>query len=135
MALKAAMVMPHLLLQKPSASSKAKDHSSALSRRLIAWEAGGLDGLLREGRVIQRHFRHATPHSNEESLASSFSKLMLAGKTRTALCLLTKEGWGYVLALDKMQDPCNQSAGTVRTRCSESKTLSTTVSRPTGPTN
>ena len=33
--LKAAMVMPHLLLQKPSVSSKAKDHSSALSRCLI----------------------------------------------------------------------------------------------------
>ena len=112
-ALKAAMVMPHLLLQKPSASSKAKDHSSALSRRLIAWEAGDLDGLLREGRVIQRHFRHATPHSNEESLASSFSKLMLAGKTRTALRLLTKEGRGNVLPLDQLQDPCNPSAGTV----------------------
>ena len=33
-ALKAALVMPALLLQKPSATSKAKDHNSCLSRRL-----------------------------------------------------------------------------------------------------
>ena len=35
MGLKAAMIMPHLL-QKPFASSKAKDHSSALNQHLIA---------------------------------------------------------------------------------------------------
>ena len=84
-------------IYSPSVSSKAKDHFSTLSQCLIAWEAGDLDGLLHEGRVIQRHFRHATPHSNEESLASSFSKLMLAEKTCTALRLLTKEGWGNML--------------------------------------
>ena len=53
-ALKAAMIMPHLLLQKPSSTSKAKDHCDHLSRRLQAWKRGDLDGLLREGRVIQR---------------------------------------------------------------------------------
>ena len=63
--------------------------------------------------MIQQHLRHTTPHPNEESLASSFSKLMLAGKTHTALHLLTKAGRGNVLPLDQTQDPSNPSAGTV----------------------
>ena len=99
-ALKAAMVMPHLLLQKPFASSKTKDHCEVLSRRLRAWKAGDLDGLLCEGRVIQQHARQATHLPKEESLASSFSKMMLAGKTNAALRLLTKEGRGSTLPLD-----------------------------------
>ena len=39
-ALKVYMVLPTLLLQKPSARSKAKDHSSALAlgRRLKSWQ-------------------------------------------------------------------------------------------------
>ena len=34
-ALKAVHVMPALLLQKPSKSSKSKDHHAALERRLM----------------------------------------------------------------------------------------------------
>ena len=46
-ALKAAMVMPHLLLQKPSQKSKAKDHCVILGRRLRMWHQGDIDGLTR----------------------------------------------------------------------------------------
>ena len=35
---KAVMIMPSLLLQKPAANSKAKDHREALRRRLSLWE-------------------------------------------------------------------------------------------------
>ena len=35
-AIKAAMVMPHLLLQRSPPAVKAKDNSSALGRRLLA---------------------------------------------------------------------------------------------------
>ena len=45
-ALKAAMLMPLLLLQKPSPSSKTRDHYEYLSRRLRAWHAGDLDSLV-----------------------------------------------------------------------------------------
>ena len=34
-AMKCFLILPSLLLQKPSSKSKAKDHSSALERRLI----------------------------------------------------------------------------------------------------
>ena len=112
-ALKAAMVMLHLLLQKPFASSKAKDHCEILSRRLRAWKTGDLDGLLCEERMILQHAKHVTRHQKEESLASSFSKMMLAGRTNAALRLLTKEGCGSVLPLDQVPDPSYPSARTV----------------------
>lgn len=91
---------------------KGKEHREALSRRMCAWEASDIDGLLREGRVLQQHTTRSTPHHRDESLASSFSK-MFAGKTRTALQLLTKEGRGTMLPLDQPSDPSNPSAGTV----------------------
>ena len=49
--LKAVMLLPSLLLQKPpltSAKSRAKEHAEHLSRRLRAWRAGEFDGLSRE---------------------------------------------------------------------------------------
>ena len=112
-ALKAAMVIPHLLLQKPFISAKAKDQCEVLSQRLHAWKAGDLDELLCKGRVIRQHARHVTRHPKEESLASSFLKMTLAGKTNAALRLLTKEGRGSVLPLDQVPDPLNPSAGIV----------------------
>ena len=40
-ALKAAMTLPSLMLQKPYAKSKTCDHISCLQRRLRFWEKGG----------------------------------------------------------------------------------------------
>ena len=53
-ALKAAVLLPILLLQKPTRRSKAKVHSSCLERRLNTWLRGDLDELLKEGRTIQQ---------------------------------------------------------------------------------
>ena len=39
-ALKAVMVLPALVLQKPFRESRSKDHSKCLERRLKQWEAG-----------------------------------------------------------------------------------------------
>ena len=52
-ALKAVHVMPALLLQKPSQSSKSKDHHAALERRLKLWEEGKIEELLYKGKTIQ----------------------------------------------------------------------------------
>ena len=46
-------VMPTLLLQKPSKSSKSKDHVITLKQRLEKWKIGEFLQLLREARAFQ----------------------------------------------------------------------------------
>ena len=45
--------MPALLLQKPSKTSKTKDHLKALERRLRLWEEGNITELVNESIIIQ----------------------------------------------------------------------------------
>ena len=54
----AFMVLPSLLLQKPSAKSKAKEYSSSLERRITTWKREDIVELMREARQIQRKFKH-----------------------------------------------------------------------------
>ena len=56
-AMKAIMILPHVVLQKPHPSSTAKEHHACLERRLAAWKQRDIDGLIREGRTIQHHLR------------------------------------------------------------------------------
>ena len=53
MAIKAAMLMCALLLQKPHSQLSSHDLSKCLQRRLSLWNQGDIDALLSEGRVIQ----------------------------------------------------------------------------------
>ena len=53
-AIMAAMVLPALVLQKPSVNSKAKEHAELLIRRMQQWKNGDINDLLKEGRVIQQ---------------------------------------------------------------------------------
>lgn len=62
-ALKAAMVLPVLLLQKPITKSRCRDHSKSLGERLAKWHAGAIDALLLEGRTIQG--RLTSQHNGE----------------------------------------------------------------------
>ena len=93
-ALKALMIMSHLILQTLSAKSKSKDHANHLERRLHAWKEGHLEELNHEARVLQSHRQYNITHRSQDSrtLVSTFSKLMLPGKTRAALRLLEKKG-------------------------------------------
>ena len=50
--IKAMHVVPGLVLQKPSKSSKVKDHLNALDRCLKLWEEGEMLELLDERRTI-----------------------------------------------------------------------------------
>ena len=52
-ALKATVIIPHLLLQNPSRASKSRDHIACIERRMPLWHEGKLMDLLLEGRVIQ----------------------------------------------------------------------------------
>ena len=90
-ALKAAMILPPLLLQKPTPKSKAQDHTVCLERRLLSWKVGNVESLLHEGRTIQSRLPKPKPTStDQESTARAFAKLMFQGKTKAALRLITE---------------------------------------------
>ena len=77
-----AMILPQLLLQKPSPKSKAHEHSKCLAQRLEIWKAGDILSLLEEGRAIQSRLLVAKPQpstSNQEHTARAFAKLMFQG--------------------------------------------------------
>jgi hypothetical protein len=53
-ALKVMMILPNLLLQKPSNTSKPADHQALLEARLEKWDGGELPELVKEGNLLQR---------------------------------------------------------------------------------
>ena len=72
-AMKATMIMPALLLQKPHLKSRTKEHAKHLERRLATWKVGYLDSLLDEEQTFQSRLaresncqnttpHHTTPH-------------------------------------------------------------------------
>ena len=102
-ALKAAMVMPSLLLQKPHASSKAREHADCLHRRLQAWQKGDVNNLVIEGRTIQARLKQNSRCMScvsEQQTSRRFTKLMMQGKVKAALRLISEEGKGALLLLD-----------------------------------
>ena len=84
-ALKAAIVLPILVLQKPSAKSKAKEHSVCLERRMKTWQEGDLCDLLLEGRTVQQRIpkpTHESHSKHQERLARSFASYSLRAKPK-----------------------------------------------------
>ena len=105
-AIKDAMTMPSLLLQKPDITSKAKDHVKCLERRLHQWFSGDIAGLLSEGRIIQNRLSQKAPkdHTREERKTRAFANLMFQGKVRAALRLLPEQASPGILSLDQEVD-------------------------------
>ena len=117
-AMKAAMVMPALLLQKPHPRSKAKDHTLHLERRLRQWSEGDLEGLMKEGYTIQHQFsrQHQNRSRSAQQTAREFAKLMMEGRVRAALRLIAEDSNGGPLQLDSQigSDGLNTTPETVR---------------------
>ena len=92
-ALKAAMLMPNLLLQKPHNESKLSFRvvRSCLQRRLDLWLKGDFLALFNEGIVIQKHLSASPcyrPSCDDQTHSSRFSHLMTQGHVNAALrCL------------------------------------------------
>jgi len=102
-ALTAAMVMPVLLLQKPHPSSKSRDHVACLHRRLDSWKTGDINNLMIEGRTIQHRLKQGQDHrgvDRKERTTRLFTKLMLQGKVRAALQILTNHSKGGPMPID-----------------------------------
>ena len=66
-AIKVFMILPSLLLQKPSKTSKAKDHLKKLDERLTMWRTGKIDELLRECKTIQHKLITSKVRSNVDT--------------------------------------------------------------------
>ena len=89
-----ALPMTHifipLMLQKPSARSNARDHVSYLGTRLDQWKAGDLEGLLKEGREIQKRLIRKKEGQRKNRM-QRFTALMLVGNLSSAIKLLNAE--------------------------------------------
>ena len=74
-ALKAAMVVPALLLQKPHPKSKVKDHINHLERHLQLWKEGDLEKLMRRATPSNSNFLWSTTIKTD--LLSRYLELLL----------------------------------------------------------
>ena len=82
-------IMPSLLLQKPSKTSKAKDHLKALGRRTDLWSNGKINELLFEDETIQSRLHHINTPKSIGELSKKFALLMEKRNVNGALKLLT----------------------------------------------
>ena len=99
-ALKVFMVLPNLLLQKPSRKGKNTEHQILLEERLRKWEAGDLSGLLKECKLLQRKL--VARQRNESTTSQLFVRFMLQGKVNPAIRLFENcSGSQGVLPLTK----------------------------------
>ena len=100
--LKMIMIMPALLLQKPSRTSKSKDHSKALERRLSLWEEGRLTELLFEAETIQETLSTSKKKANTTAeLSKKFIKKMQTGNINGAIKLLSNNMVNGILPLNQ----------------------------------
>ena len=113
-ALKAAFLLPHLILQCSSSKMRPKDISAHIDRRLSQWHEGAFSELLREGQTIQSHLPNRGSSSKNDELARDFDNLMTDGKVGQALRLLTHKSKGRVLDLDSHINPDDPSSSLVR---------------------
>ena len=100
--MKAVVILQVLILQKPSRTSKTREHISHLKKIMDLWKAGNLNEILSEGRCIQDRLPKFGKPRDKASLARSFHKLMSRGKVNKALRLLSSNSSGGVLDLDEV---------------------------------
>ncbi len=98
--MKVVVILQVLVLQKPSRTSKTREHINYLKRRMDLWKAGSLNEILLEGRCIQDRLPKSGKPRDKTALARSFQKLMSRGKVNKALRLLSSNSSGGVLGLD-----------------------------------
>ena len=99
-AMKALMVLPTLLLQKTSLTSKYKDNVETLKRRLNEWKDGQIGKLLVKGKTIQgRLFKDNVKNQSSDRKATLLARFMENGKVNKALKFLESSKNGGILTL------------------------------------
>ena len=92
-ALKEAIVLNAVGLQKPSQKSKAKDRQECLAKRLVLWKEGEIDKLLREGRMIQKRLSNSR-RVDPPNAAIVLTNLVMSGQINSALRYLSENAGG-----------------------------------------
>ena len=95
-AMKCFMILPTLMLQKPSPRSKAKEHSESLVRRITLWRKGDIGELMREIRHIQSKINTSKKQRTVEDISRIFAKLIMEGKVSAAIKFLDRESSGVL---------------------------------------
>ena len=98
-ALKVAIVLLALCLQKPGPKSKLKDHQDCLAKRLVLWKKGEVDSILREGQMIQRRLGNSRRATDPLNRAKVFANLVMTGQVNSALRYLGDDQSGGILPL------------------------------------
>ena len=98
--LKAALTMPHLLLQKSKRKPKRRDNVLCLERRLSLWDEGKIDELLTEGCCIQSRLKQQTISYRCKDNGRAFANLNFQGKLKEALRMLSPDHRGGLLQPD-----------------------------------
>ena len=99
-AFKAILIMPNLLLQKPSKNSKAKDHLTTLERTMQRWLKGDLMQLSHEGETIQKNLTQQLTKGDIGNFPEKFAALMRKGNANVAINLLTETMRNRILPLN-----------------------------------
>jgi len=90
-------VFTALILQRNKMVRKAKDIRPVIMRRLDLWEQGRRAELLQEARRCEKGFDRTVVRMTDEHAERVFNRLMLQGKVRAAVRLITERGSGGVL--------------------------------------
>ena len=98
-ALKVAIVLLALCLQKPGPKWKSKDHQDCLAKRLVLWKKGKDDTILREGRMIQRCLGDSRRATDPPNRAKIFANLVMMEQVNLALRYLSDDQGGGILPL------------------------------------
>ena len=99
-AFKVIMIMPNLLLQKPSKCSKSKEHLKTLERRLLSWYTGDLIELFREGETIQQSLKSISSTKTIAAISKRFAEQMQKGNVNGAIKLLSNNMQNGILPLN-----------------------------------
>ena len=92
--------MPALLLQKTSPTSKGKERTETLKRRLELWDSGKIDELFFEATSIQKRLKPNVGSNSVNNISKKFAGLMKNGKVSAAVKLLTENAQGGILPLN-----------------------------------
>ena len=84
------------MLQKPSATSKCKEHTQTLQQRIEMWNNGKIHEIWKDGQVLQKKLT-SKPQRAPEDVTRIFSRLMFEGKVGAALKFLDENSSNSIL--------------------------------------